>query len=83
MVSGLPKSHFERALKPGGAVVSIEDGYKESAEALAALAEMMEAGSVRSVIDRTYALEDMVEAHRYVEQGHKKGNVVVTVPQDD
>lgn len=83
MMSGLPKSHFARALKPGGAVVSIEDGYKESAEALAALAELMEAGSVRSVIDRTYALADMVEAHRYVEQGHKKGNVVVTVPQGD
>jgi len=79
MISKLSKSDFKAALRTGGAVVSIEDSYKETAEALAYLTGLIEAGRMRSVIDKRYALEDMVEAHRYVEQGHKKGNVVITI----
>jgi NADPH:quinone reductase-like Zn-dependent oxidoreductase len=49
---------------------------------LVALGELVESGSVRSVrsvIDRQFTLEDLPEAHRYVEAGHKKGNVVVKI----
>ncbi len=50
-------------------------------EDLVLLGELATKGEIRPVIDRVFALDDIVEAHTYVDQGHKRGNVVVAVTQ--
>jgi len=79
--SAAPLRLCRQALAPGGACVSVDDGTpKLRREDLVLLGELATKGEIRPVIDRTYALDDIVDAHRYVDNGHKRGNVVITVP---
>ena len=78
------KVQCQTALTPNGKYLSVDDGTpKLHREDLLFLTELVEAGKMKPVIDRCYPLEQIVEAHRYVEQGHKKGNIVITVKQND
>jgi NADPH:quinone reductase-like Zn-dependent oxidoreductase len=69
----------KKVLAEDGSYVSVRSSTKEKTEDLLVLSDLMEAGEVKAVIDRRYSLEQISEAHRYVEQGHKRGNVVITV----
>lgn len=74
------KVECTNALAPGGVYASIDDGnLLLDSRRLDLMREMVEAGHIRPVVDRLYAFEEIVEAHRYVEAGHKKGGVAITV----
>ena len=74
----------KNALAPGAAYISVDHGAPRlSTEDLVLLKQLAEEGTLRPVIDRSYPLEQMAEAHRYVDKGHKNGNVVITAAATD
>lgn len=74
------KDACKKALVPGGKYASIDDGsLKLDSGRLALIRKLVEAGHIMPVLDRCYPFAEIAEAHRYVENGHKKGGVAVKV----
>ena len=78
-VGKISASKCEESLNKDGTFLTVTSSTKDSIENITFLKELIEAGHIIAVIDRSYSLEEIVEAHRYVDQGHKKGNVVISV----
>jgi len=79
-VSKYPTAKAKKSLKKGGIYFDIfKTDPKIKVDDLTYLKEIIEAGKLKTVIDRSYSFEDIPEAHRYVDKGHKKGNVVITI----
>ena len=76
-VSKSSKSACQNILAPNGAYIETS-GPDPGVEELLFLKELVEAGKLKTVIDRSYSFKEIVEAHRYVDKGHKIGNVIVT-----
>jgi NADPH:quinone reductase-like Zn-dependent oxidoreductase len=81
-VGKIPRSKRKTSLTKTGKYYSafdVKGNVKLKAEDMNYLKKLCEAGKLITIIDRTYTIDDIVEAHRYVDKGHKKGNVVVKV----
>ena len=73
------KSACKNLLKPKGKYVSVSGSASKSSNDLLSLKELIESGKLKAVIDRRYRLDQIREAHSYVEKFHKKGNVVINI----
>ncbi len=84
-VAKVSPAHAKKALEKKGVYLNVDtstNNLKITIEDLALLGDLLATGELKAVIDRRYSMEQIVEAHHYVDQGHKKGNVVITVPHD-
>ena len=86
LLEKLRPSKCKKLLKKKGIYLNVNKDSGDSKhikyEDFIFLKELAEAGNLKSAIDRTYSLEQIAEAHTYVDKGHKKGNVVITVVKE-
>jgi len=84
-VAKILPSRVKKSLRKTGIYLNVHTSSHggEKTKDLIFLKELIEAGKIKPVIDRTYPMGQIVEAHRYVDKGHKKGNVVITVEHND
>lgn len=68
-----------KALTTNGKLISVDDTPQLGIDTLKQLKDLVKAGHLKPVIERVYPMEETVEAHRYVETGHKRGNVVISI----
>ena len=80
-VGKISSAQRKSLLKENGVYLTVQSSTSETIENLIALRELVEMGKVKPVIDKRFPLEQTADAHRYVETGRKKGNVVITVIQ--
>lgn len=79
-VGKILSSESKNSLNNNGVYLSVlGSSDKEKTEHMIFIKELIEAGKIKTVIDRTYPFEKIVEAHRYVEKGHKMGNVAIKI----
>lgn len=78
-VDKIPASILKNLVKKGGRFLSVCTPTLENTKYLSFLNALTETGQLKPIIDRTYTLEEIVEANNYVEMGHKKGNVVIEI----
>jgi len=76
-VGKISSAKAKASLKHEGTYVTIKSIIKEGRANLIELKQMIETGKIEAVIDRTYPLDGIADAHRYVEKGHKRGNLVI------
>jgi NADPH:quinone reductase-like Zn-dependent oxidoreductase len=77
---------YKKALNPNGKFISVDDGNPGERAVckanLTILKELTENGIIKPVVDKVYPLDQIVDAHRYVDKGHKKGNVVISLSNE-
>ena len=82
-VGKLSSSGAKANLAEGGVFLTVRTPTRETLENLSILKDLFDSGKLKPVIDRMFSLEEVAEAHRYVETGRKRGNVVITVASSE